>query len=263
MNKTHVRRAVAGVALAMPVLALAGCPMPNTTSPTAIFTGTNAYTGQVTQFGKAYPGATSIQLRFPTNSTSGVRSTVMTTDASGDFMVPTATATESSYQFVWDLGGATASANTTSFGDLVVTDPITKPVVGKDNVTPGFTIETGWHLDPGFAINATMSVTSGATFSFSTFAPQGAPAAAGPFEYQVFLQDAAGDQWSSATHAFGTTAASASIPWNGNIGSNSDSPSGNPFPAGSAAYMIKWETQGVTDGSKAFGQSLWIPVTIQ
>ena len=263
MYNTHARRVVTGLALALPVLGLAGCPMPGTTTPTPIFTGTNAYTGQILEFGKAYPGATSIQLRFPTNSTSGIRSAAITTDASGDFMVPTATATESSYQFVWDLGGATASATTASFGDLVVTDPITKPVVGKDNVTPGFTIETGWHLDPGVGVNATMSVTNGATFSFSTFSPQGAPAAAGPFEYQVFLQDAAGDQWSSATHAFGTTASSASIAWNGLIGANSDSPSGAAFPTGAAAYMIKWETQGVTDGSKAFGQSLWIPVTLQ
>ncbi len=261
MHNSHVRRAVAGIALAVPVLALAGCPMPGATTTTPIFTGTNSYTGQVTQFGKAYPGATSIQLRYPTQ-TGGSRSSVITTDASGDFMVPTTTATESSYQFVWDLGGATASTTTTSFGDMIVTDPVTKPVVGKDNVTPGFTIETGWHLDAGIGVNATISATTGATFSFDTFAPQGAPAAAGPFEYQVFLQGAAGDQWSSAFQAFGTTAASASIAWNGQIGSTGSS-NGGAFPAGAAAYMIKWETQGVTDGSKAFGQSLWIPVTIQ
>lgn len=272
MPNAFARRAVVGLGFAVPVLALAtGCPLLNkattpTPAPTANYANqaTDAYTGAVQSFGQPYAGMTEVEFRNPA-SNSGTRTAAVTTDANGFFevsntVIPTASG---SCQFIWPItSGATASASTANFTDLYVSDPIANPTVGKDNHTPGFTVDIGWHLNPSLGANATASLASKAiNFGFSSLSSQ-TGVAAGPFAYQIFLKDSAGNEWSSAWNPVANSA-STSITWDGTIGVGANAPGGSPAATGSATYQVKWQTQGVTDGSKAFGYSQWIPVTLQ
>jgi len=269
-----------GLALAIPVLALTGCPglfgptptgsgspspTPTTTSPTPTptpaatptprFTATdNQYTGQLKFSGAAPTASQSIVLRFTTDNT-GTRVATVSTTVDGYFQVKGLS--ESSYQFLFDAAAAEATGSTTNFTDLFVTDSIAKPKLGADNMTPGFVIDAGWALGPTPAIGGAVTKGTSYTFKWTKLTAQ-TGVAAGPFEYQVVVKNVADSSksWSSAY------ADRAELAWNFKQGSEVDTATGTDIPTGSATVQIKWRTQGTTNGSKAFGQSLPIPFSI-
>ncbi len=268
------------LAIGIPVLALTGCPgliggtsptptpttapstAPSTAAtttpaptPTPKFTSGQDYTGRLV-FGGNSPAATqSIELRFPTNSSSGVRVATVSTTVDGYFQIKDLSA--ASYQFLFDPATATASSATTNFTDLYVTDAIAKPKVGADNNTAGFTMDAGWALGPEPAVSAATASTGTVTFKWTKVAAQ-TGVAAGPLEFQVVVRNVADTtkSWSSAW------ADRAQVTWGFKQGTETDSPTGTAIPTGATHWQVKWRTKDTTDGSKAFGQSHWIPLTI-
>lgn len=236
------------------------------------FTGAADYTGKVMVFGEEPKAERTVSARFPANLT-GARVATVSHDVKGLFQFENLK--EGPYQFIteppFSTGSAAAyavqhakevDAGTKNYLELAVTDPLARPKVGKDHKTPGFMWEVGWKPQPSPAVGATVTG-SAAAFAFTAYSAN--DVMKGPFEYQIFVESKAATtsahptkwQWSSPYRN------ATSFTWNGKEGSETDSAAGTAFPAGAARYMIKFRTAGVTDGSKAYGQSHWVVLTLQ
>lgn len=235
-----------GIALmALTAVSLApGCGnLPGATTPPA--GGVPSIGGRIT-FKGGNPGqALALSLKKFDGSAWQRQSNTTTTDINGNYTFNSLN--NGRYQVFYDDQGQ------------VVTDPQVNTVgvyvsTGVD-VASGSTatsnFDVSWPFNPSIAPNAAFTVGT-STFGFA--ANGNAPGA----EYQVLVGDSNKSAvWSSAW------ASTTSFGWNGNRGTETNSPTGAKEGSGTHFYQVKFRKAGtVYGGDGYYGQTKWVPFTL-
>lgn len=236
------------LALTLAIAALSGCgSLPGATSP-----GTGDVTsllGRVTHLGQApgqelqlglkrFDGATYQKVGISTRS-----------NRQGDYAFKSLTAGK--YQvFYDDQGEVVTSADVNTVGAYV--DAAVQVVDVGAGAAPNVSFDVGWDLSPTIKPNAIFKANSADRFSFSSkYGDSGS-------EYQILVSDAnKASVWSSAWTP------STSFTWNGNRGSETNSPTSSYSGTGTHHYQVKFRTPGTKFGGEgSYGQTKWIPFTL-
>lgn len=236
------------IALTLTAAALAGCGnLPGTTTPGG---ATDAsITGRVTHLGMAPGQALNLSLkRFDGAVYQKIGTSTKTTN-NGDFdfrALPSG-----KYQvFYDDQGEVVMDRDVNTVGAYV--DAAVQVVELAAGSTPLVNFDVGWSLSPTIGPNGSYRVGSADRFSFSTkYGDESA-------EYQILVADSARSAvWSSA---WGKTT---SFAWNGNRGSETNSPSLSYGGSGDHFYQVKFRSPGTKFGGEgSYGQTKWIPFKV-
>lgn len=233
------------IATAASVTALAGCP--TTGLPPGTGTGAAAVSGRVT-FNGGNPGqALTLGLKKFDGSAWQKLNRTTTTDNSGNYAFTGTDLTAGRYQVFYDDQGSVVTDPTTN--TVGIYNSAGSEVTAAASATIGF--DVGWAFSPSITPNSTFSIGT-STFGFA--ANSNAPGA----EYQIAVGDAAKSvKWSSAW------ASTTSFAWNGNEGSETNTPTGTARPEGAHFYLVKFRKAGTTFGGEGFyGQTKWVPFTL-
>ncbi len=152
--------------------------------------------------------------------------------------------------FYDDQGEVVESADVNTVGAYV--DAAVQVATVGSGSAPNVNFDVGWDLSPTIKPNGSFRPGSADRFSFSSkYGDAGA-------EYQILVADTnKSSVWSSAW----TT--SSSFGWNGNRGSETNSPTGSYSGTGSHFYQVKFRTSGTKFGGEgSYGQTKWIPFTL-
>lgn len=257
-----IKLAAALVAGTAAMTMLAGCPglIPGTTTPSPgpsafTFDATSPFTGEVTFDGKALsfgdanytpvmkvkePGQQSLSITAP-----------FVENRYFQFKAADLTAGKT-YQAVWDYTGAapTKAADVNTI-DVYVSEPAS---ASADATDPQVKMDLEWEVGMSPDFGATINPTTSSTVNFTWNAIQNLSA-----DYQVTVYNSGGAaQWSSAWQT------DTAVSWNGNTGTETDSPTGSRIAAGAASYNIKFRKKGGTyNGPNFYGETQRIPLTIQ
>lgn len=236
------------LALTLAMTALSGCgELPGSLSP-----GTSPETsisGRVTHLGQA-PGQELILglKRYDGASYQKVGLTARS-NRQGEYRFESLT--PGKYQvFYDDQGEVVTSADVNTVGAYV--DAAVRVVEVGLGGAPSVNFDVGWDFSPTIKPNATFRASSSDRFSFSSkYGDAGA-------EYQILVSDAnKSSVWSSAWSA--TT----SFAWNGNRGTETNSPTGSYTGSGAHYYQVKFRQPGTTFGGEGpYGQTKWIPFSL-
>lgn len=247
-----MRKRTSVLALTLAMSALAGCgSLPNTMLPdTGSHPGSSAgISGRVTHLGKA-PGE-EVLLALKRFDGASFQKVGVTTKSNrqGDFTFQALT--PGKYQVYYDdQGEVVTSADVNTVGAYV--DAAVQVVDLSWGSAPYVTFDVGWDLSPTIKPYGTFRPGTSDRFSFS--AKYGDPGV----EYQVLVVDSnKSSVWSSAWTP------STSFAWNGNKGTETNSPTGAYGGTGTHYYLVKFREAGSTFGGQgSYGQTKWIPFTV-
>ncbi|HBN09862.1 MAG TPA: hypothetical protein DD435_14860 [Cyanobacteria bacterium UBA8530] len=221
---------------------LSGCPTSGTTTPDV--PTASSLKGKVMFQGTGKSGLT-VRLKRYDGANWATIDTTSTTANDGSYSFKDLA--NGNYQAFYDDKGEVVSAADVNTAGAYVTDP--KEVSSTQGSTPTIDFDVYWPVNPNPTPNAAFNVNQ----SFS-WAPN--PNASGA-EYQVLVADSGksglwSSGWSSAN----------SVAWNGNRGTETNSPTGTEVAGGSYFYQIKFRKAGGTyGGGNFYGQTKWIPFT--
>lgn len=238
------------LALTLAMTALAGCGnLPGSTMPGIGTESDVSILGRVTHLGQAPGQDLTLGLkRFDGANYQKVGITTRT-NRQGDYQFKALTAGK--YQvFYDDQGEIVDSADVNTVGAYV--DAAVQVVDVGMGSAPNVSFDVGWDLSPTIKPNATFRANASDRFSFSSkYGDYGS-------EYQILVADASKSSvWSSAWTK--TT----SFAWNGNRGSETNSPTGSYSGTGTHYYQVKFRTPGTKFGGEgSYGQTKWIPFSL-
>jgi hypothetical protein len=247
--KLHFRLAFLA-ASSIALVAIAGCPV-GTLIPGITPSATpGPITGKVNFNG----GNTGQQLtlglkKFDGQNWNKTGITVLT-DSNGNYTFPTNSAiTPGQYQVFYDDGGQVVTSASVNTDGVFVTDPQTLAQGG----TLTFNFDVYWPFNPSPAPSGTFTRGT-STFGFSA----NPEVSTSTTQYQVLVANAASASiWSSAW-----SSQAGGVQWNGNAGSGAN-PGGTAEPAGLHYYLVKFSNGGNFGGSNYYGQTKWVPFTLQ
>ncbi|MNX15103.1 hypothetical protein D3C86_449450 [compost metagenome] len=249
MNLTRLGLAV-GVPVALGILVACGA------LPPGITPGNESLAGRVTFNNQAPPQRLTVRLRndIGGGTFSPVVATTAQTNANGDFAFQSLG--EGTYQPYWDDEGQITSDPGVNTAGIAAPDAVR--VTSNQTSAPNVTFDVAWPVNPNPTVNGAISL----PYSFS-WAPK--PNLPGSAEYQVLVTQfnkSAGTRgaavWSSGWNSGN------SVSWNGNAGTETNSPTGARSAAGDYVYQVKYrKTGGSFGGGNFFGQTKWIPFRIQ
>ena len=236
------------LALTLAMTALAGCgSLPGSTAPG---TGTSAsILGRVTHLGQAPGQELTLGLKRFDGATFQKVGITTRSNRQGDYQFQTLSSGK--YQvFYDDQGEVVASADVNTVGAYV--DAAVQVVDVGSGAAPNVSFDVGWDLSPTIKPNGTFRPSASDRFSFSS--KYGDPGV----EYQVLVADAnKSSVWSSAWTQ------STSFAWNGNRGSETNSPTGSYSGSGAHYYQVKFRAPGSKFGGEgSYGQTKWIPFSV-
>lgn len=224
--------------------------------PPALTPGDESLSGRVTFNNQAPPERLTIRLRndIGGGQFSPVVATTAQTNANGEFVFQSLA--EGTYQPYWDDQGQITTDPGVNTAGVTVPDPVR--VASDQSTAPRVNFDVAWLVNPNPTVDA--SITLPYTFSW---APK--PSLPGAAEYQVFVKQynagnrtVGGDIWSSGWNSDNA------VSWNGNRGTETDSPTGARVSAGDYVYQVKYRKAGGTfGGGNFFGQTKWIPFKVQ
>lgn len=243
-----------GLALAVPttlgILVACGALPPSVTP------GNESLTGRVTFNNQAPPERLTVRLRndIGGGSFTPVLATTAQTNANGDFAFQSLN--EGTYQPYWDDQGQITTDPGVNTAGIAVPDAV--QVKANQGTAPNVTFDVAWPVNPNPTVNANVTL----PYSFS-WAPK--PNLPGAAQYQVFVKQfnatantVGGDVWSSGWNSGN------SVSWNGNSGTETNTPSGAKAASGNYVYQVKYRKSGGTfGGGNFFGQTKWIPFKVQ
>lgn len=237
-----------GLTMTLSLAVLAGCgSLPGATGP-----GTSpdaSLTGRVTHLGKAPNQEVPLGLKRFDGSTYQKLALTTRSNRQGDYSFTALT--PGKYQvFYDDQGEVVESADVNTVGAYV--DAAVQVVEVGFGTPPHVSFDVGWDLAPTIKPNGTFRPSSADRFSFSS------KYGASGVEYQILVANANKSSiWSSAWTA------SSSFAWNGNQGSQTNSPTGAYSGTGTHYYQVKFRKPGTTFGGEgAYGQTKWIPFSL-
>ena len=237
-----------GLALTLALTALAGCgTLPGSTAPG---TSPNAsISGRVTHLGQAPNQDLTLGLKRYDGSSYQKLGLTTRTSRQGDYHFESLS--PGKYQvFYDDLGEVVESADVNTVGAYV--DAAVQVVEVGFGSVPNVSFDVGWDLSPTIKPNATFRPASADRFSFSSkYGDAGA-------EYQILVANSTKSSvWSSAWTS------SSSFGWNGNKGTETNSPTGAYSGTGAHYYQVKFRKAGTTFGGEgSYGQTKWIPFSL-
>lgn len=223
--------------------------------PPGITPGNESLTGRVTFNNQAPPERLTVRLRndLGGGKFSPVVATTAQTNANGEFAFQSLA--EGTYQPYWDDQGEITSDPGVNTAGIAVPDAVQ---VKSGGTAPNVNFDVAWPVNPNPTVNGSVAL----PYSFS-WAPK--PNLPGSAQYQVLVKQynagnktVGGDVWSSAWNSGN------SVSWNGNAGTETNSPSGTKASAGDYVYQVKYRKSGGTyGGGNFFGQTKWIPFKVQ
>ncbi|HEY9900711.1 MAG TPA: hypothetical protein V6D00_16145 [Pantanalinema sp.] len=234
--------------LTVSALGLVGCgALPGTTTPPSAKDA--QINGRVTHLGKDPGQELTLSLKRFDGSSFQRLGTSTRSDRQGQYAFSGLSAGK--YQvFYDDQGEVVDAADVNTVGAYVDASVQVVEIGANGSATSNF--DVGWQLSPTIKPNDALRVGGSDRFSFSSkYGDSDA-------EYQVLVADGAKRSvWSSAWTK------STSFAWNGNGGSETNSPTQAYAGTGAHFYQVKFRKAATTFGGDGYyGQTKWIPFSV-
>lgn len=224
--------------------------------PPGITPGNESLTGRVTFNNQAPPERLTVRLRndLGGGTFSPVVGTTAQTNANGDFAFQSLS--EGTYQPYWDDEGQITTDPGVNTAGVAAPDAV--KVTTNQGSAPSVNFDVAWPVNPNPTVNGSISL----PYNFG-WAPK--PNLPGAAQYQVLVTS-----YNPSTRLRGASVWSSawisgnSVSWNGNQGSETNSPTGARIGAGDYVYQVKYRKSGGTfGGGNFYGQTKWIPFKVQ